>query len=379
MSIISILKPYSRRENESLQPLRLVKVISFIYTIKGLVFINKIFLFLSAVSGHKRRTQEDSILSLKSEPPSHSRLTRLHLKKRTDNLKNKIFWLFDRQFRTYHVLIITFLIIGLTGTQVSQAYFLKPRPELSPAEYQKTKSVLSSKIDLKNLIPTTQKLQKVIIANTGGPVEEKTPIHHQVETGETLSGIAEKYGIHSGSIILANPKLSDTEIIHQGDDLLIPDHDASQEDLNKEYSERQKKVAANFTKTVRSSIPSSDLYAMPLKSYQEISQYFSSSHQAVDFATHVGSPVYAAHSGCVTEAQSGWNGGYGRVIKLNHGGGMSSLYGHLSSVTVNTGQCVGLGALIGYSGNTGHSTGPHLHFEIRKNNQRVEPLQYVRR
>ncbi len=94
-------------------------------------------------------------------------------------------------------------------------------------------------------------------------------------------------------------------------------------------------------------------------------------HNGVDIAAPWGTPVRAAASGTVLFA--GWFGGYGKLVILDHGG-FTTLYGHLSSIGVAVGQRVQAGQVIGRVGSTGYSTGPHLHFEIRKDGRPVDPL-----
>lgn len=90
-----------------------------------------------------------------------------------------------------------------------------------------------------------------------------------------------------------------------------------------------------------------------------------SGHYALDISAYVGQPVYAADNGVIIQA--GWNGAYGYSILINHNNGYYTRYAHLSTVDVSVGQVVAGGQLIGKAGNTGNSTGPHLHFEIRTN------------
>ena len=85
----------------------------------------------------------------------------------------------------------------------------------------------------------------------------------------------------------------------------------------------------------------------------------------MDIAVANGTPVVAAKAGVVIVA--GWMGGYGNLVVIDHGGGVATAYGHNTSVTVGVGQQVEQGQLIAYSGSTGHSTGPHVHFEVRIN------------
>jgi murein DD-endopeptidase MepM/ murein hydrolase activator NlpD len=98
-------------------------------------------------------------------------------------------------------------------------------------------------------------------------------------------------------------------------------------------------------------------------------------HSGVDFGVGYGTPIRAADSGTVVYATG--MGGYGNVIMINHGGGISTLYAHQSSFAV-TGGSVGKGQVIGYVGSTGWSTGPHLHFEVRVNGSPVDPMGYIR-
>ena len=98
-------------------------------------------------------------------------------------------------------------------------------------------------------------------------------------------------------------------------------------------------------------------------------------HEGIDLAVSIGTPVVSSAAGTVIVA--GWMGGYGNLVVVDHGGGISTAYGHNTSVTVGVGQQVAQGQLIAYSGNTGHSTGPHVHFEVRINGAAVDPLGYL--
>jgi murein DD-endopeptidase MepM/ murein hydrolase activator NlpD len=98
-------------------------------------------------------------------------------------------------------------------------------------------------------------------------------------------------------------------------------------------------------------------------------------HAGIDIAAPEGTPVRAADSGVVIFA--GWAGGYGNLVLVAHGGGMVTAYAHLSSVAVGEGASVGRGSTIGAVGSTGHSTGPHLHFEVRINGQPQDPMAYL--
>jgi murein DD-endopeptidase MepM/ murein hydrolase activator NlpD len=98
-------------------------------------------------------------------------------------------------------------------------------------------------------------------------------------------------------------------------------------------------------------------------------------HEGIDIAAPTGAPIFSAAAGTVIYA--GWLGGYGNLVVVDHGGGVSTAYAHMSSIASGTGQSVAQGQVIGYVGSTGHSTGPHLHFEVRINGQAVDPLRYL--
>ena len=102
-----------------------------------------------------------------------------------------------------------------------------------------------------------------------------------------------------------------------------------------------------------------------------------SSHTGTDIACAEGTPILAAAGGIVTVANGldSWGGSYGYYIQIDHGGGLETLYAHCSSICVTTGQQVQSGQVIGYVGHTGRATGSHLHFEVRANGNRVNPLQ----
>jgi murein DD-endopeptidase MepM/ murein hydrolase activator NlpD len=98
-------------------------------------------------------------------------------------------------------------------------------------------------------------------------------------------------------------------------------------------------------------------------------------HAGIDIGVPYGTPIHAAASGTVVLA--GWTGGYGNYTCIDHGGGLATCYGHQSSYAVSAGAQVSQGQVIGYVGNTGHSFGAHLHFEVRINGNPVDPLGYL--
>ena len=180
---------------------------------------------------------------------------------------------------------------------------------------------------------------------------------HTIAKGDTLVSIAKKYKADSEEIIQFN-NLEEGVILSLGDTLIIPDGEAS-----------IKVSSPSKTSTVNpyrgGSGPSYDgYYLRPVIGGTRTQGLHG--YNGIDIASYVGTPISAAASGeVIISRSSGWNGGYGRYIVISHPNGTQTLYGHLSENYVYEGQSVVKGQAIGLMGNTGKSTGPHLHFEIR--------------
>jgi len=99
-------------------------------------------------------------------------------------------------------------------------------------------------------------------------------------------------------------------------------------------------------------------------------------HTGLDFRAQMGDPVRATANGKV--ASAGWAGGYGRMVEIDHGNGLSTRYGHLSEIGVKVGEPIKIGQVIGAVGSTGRSTGPHLHYETRIDGEAVDPQKFLR-
>ncbi|RWM80768.1 MAG: M23 family metallopeptidase [Mesorhizobium sp.] len=99
-------------------------------------------------------------------------------------------------------------------------------------------------------------------------------------------------------------------------------------------------------------------------------------HSGMDFRAPTGMPAKVTAPGVVVKA--GWNGGYGRMVEVDHGNGFATRYGHLSKINVTVGERLNAGDIIGKTGSSGRSTGPHLHYEIRHNGEAIDPLRFLR-
>ena len=119
----------------------------------------------------------------------------------------------------------------------------------------------------------------------------------------------------------------------------------------------------------------------PVPICRNMSRGFKAGHYGIDITNGpvkvLGHPAVAADGGTVIQAATGWNGGYGKVVKIQHSNGLVTVYAHLQSIKVVKGQKVSRGQTIGLVGNSGRSSGPHLHFEVIKNGVKVNPLNYV--
>ncbi|UVK53266.1 M23 family metallopeptidase [Mesorhizobium sp. AR02] len=98
-------------------------------------------------------------------------------------------------------------------------------------------------------------------------------------------------------------------------------------------------------------------------------------HSGMDFRAPIGMDAKVTAPGIVTKA--GWNGGYGRMVEVDHGNGFATRYGHLSEIDVTVGEKLDAGAIIGKTGSSGRSTGPHLHYEVRHNGEAIDPLRFL--
>ena len=267
--------------------------------------------------------------------------------------------------------------------------------------------------------------------------DKETPQIYEVKSGDTLSVIAESYGLALGDLIAMNPTLEDAgSTIRPEDELIVtvPEPELAVRYETEEYieeryeaevviipndtwytnhSETRQEPSSGFRKIIAKStflnhtevardiikevvtweaVPkivergtiAPPTFLRPISGGRMSSGFgrrsrptrgASTYHKGIDLATPVGTVVAASSSGVVTKA--GWGSGYGYVVYIQHPNGMSTRYGHLSKVLVKAGQSVSQGQKIALSGNTGVSTGPHLHFEILVNGTQVNPLKYL--
>jgi len=212
--------------------------------------------------------------------------------------------------------------------------------------------------------------QKLVIPSMSGVI-------YKIAKGDTISKISQKYGIPAAKINEANG-LADGGLV-VGKNLIIPGGVLIETPKPRTVARAPNQIPPKGSTLPSDNTPVSGTGRMIWPNgCQRITQYFKGwLHTGVDIACPWGTPLKAADSGRVSRVQYGTTG-YGYNVIIEHGGGISTLYGHMSSIDVVQGQYVEKGEVIGAEGSTGRSTGPHVHFEVRINGAKVNPLSYIR-
>lgn len=190
----------------------------------------------------------------------------------------------------------------------------------------------------------------------------------QIKSGDTVTFIAEQFFTedgkfsHSGQVICASMNLS-------GKDYNIYKYAPSSDESAQYFSEDGSSVKRNLLRTPMNVARISSHFGNrkhPIQGYTKM-------HRGVDFSAPIGTPIYSAGDGVITEI--GWKSGYGKFILVKHSSTLSTAYAHASRFAQNlkTGSKIKQGQVIAYVGTTGNSTGPHLHYEVRINGQQVNP------
>lgn len=202
---------------------------------------------------------------------------------------------------------------------------------------------------------------------------------HSVRRGQTLLQIAELYNIPTGDILSQN-KLKD-DLIITGQELIIPGGHPIIAVAPKSSDLVKGALPGVVKKTVPVAevSPTGGVLQKPCNNCT-YTQYFRPGHYAVDVQTKGGGPVFAAEDGVVIRADEGWNGGYGNVIEIDHGNGLTTLYAHNKEHFVKADDRIKRGQVIAWMGNTGRTygqTGIHVHFEVHINGVKRNPLLYL--
>jgi murein DD-endopeptidase MepM/ murein hydrolase activator NlpD len=236
-------------------------------------------------------------------------------------------------------------------------YTVRPGDTLSAiaAKYNTTPSSISYLNNLASPDLITVGKELSIMQNASGVVVK-------VSQGDTLWDISRRYGVSVSDIVQAN-KLSDGDVISPGMTLLLPGASTSARPLPLVSR------SSSFSWPIRGSLTSS--YGWRVHPISGVNSF----HDGLDIAAASGTAIAASASGRVEFA--GWLGGYGRLVIVDHGDGVETRYAHMSGFAVSEGDWVAAGDTVGYVGQSGDATGPHVHFEIRKSGRTVNPRDYL--
>ncbi len=204
-------------------------------------------------------------------------------------------------------------------------------------------------------------------------------IYHTVREGETPRDVADKYEVDPSALYNEWNGLEEGGILREGQLLVVPGGQGEEIAWEPPQPEpTQPRYDYQYSASSAAAPSPNNWFILPTGSRLVSGWYFhdprNPMHIGLDYKCSLGDPLYAADSGVVTIA--GWNGGYGILVEVSHGNGFTTRYGHFNQLTVGAGQVVHQGDLLGYCGTTGWSTGPHLHFEIRKNGVPQDPMAY---
>lgn len=197
---------------------------------------------------------------------------------------------------------------------------------------------------------------------------------YKIVDGDNFWTVADQFGVTEEEIVKANPDV-DPQAVQIGELIIVPGGNI----------ENVRPLLASRAASSRRASPAQTGRLVQYPVWGSVTDYFGwrthpvygtrHYHDGTDFNAEIGTPVAAAADGTIIMAQ--YYGGYGRAIKVDHGGGVVTMYAHLSSYAVDVGQEVSAGQVIGYSGNTGTSTGPHLHFTLVVDGTPVDPLDWL--
>lgn len=303
-------------------------------------------------------------------------------------------------------LLLTLIFLATSTTVISTS--LKAFGNLQPGE-------LSPQLDSDLLVFEVQQITEAYVIQSSTP----TLIEYTVKADDTVESIASTYGLKETTITVSNGITKDS-VLKENQKLTFPSIDGiaykikSGEtlwdmaflykidfddlvEINKLASPEKLKLdqiiiipgadsikspaPSTAKKSTSSAAPSANLSrggVWPALGTvtSTFGQRWGRDHDGIDIAAAIGTNVRAFMGGKVSF--SGWQDGYGNLVILDHGNGLKTYYGHNSKLLVKVGQTVDTSAIIAKSGNTGRSTGPHIHFEVRKNENPVNPLPYLK-
>ena len=256
--------------------------------------------------------------------------------------------------RLIHIFIAVLFVVTLFGTPLTagvQQHLVQKGETLSEIA-QKYKVPLKSIIQA-NSIKSAHRIQTGKTLRIPGNAFALNEILYQVKPGDTLIGIARLHNVEWKVLQRING-ISSPRSLQIGTEIRIP-HEGS----------------LGFISPLRIPLVVTSKYGYRPHPVTGRYQF----HKGIDFRASTGTRVYASKGGRVIFA--GRKGGYGKIVGIEHEGNFTTWYGHLSRISVKRGQTVNQGKIIGLSGNTGISTGPHLHFEIRYKGRSEKPTKHL--
>ena len=190
-------------------------------------------------------------------------------------------------------------------------------------------------------------------------------IEHTIVKGQTLKSIAKLYKVDVKDITSYNGIAEDTKLV-AGDKLMIPGADNMADEggdkpvpnLAAALAKDQKYYETHPFQAIL------DFFIDPVPTGHKTQGLHGPGHRGIDIGAPRGTPILASANGLISLAHTGWSGGYGNMLIIEHSNGTRTLYAHMSKIVSHTGDEVAQGEIIGYVGSTGRSTGPHLHFEV---------------
>lgn len=189
-------------------------------------------------------------------------------------------------------------------------------------------------------------------------------LEHTVTNGQTLKSIAKLYKVDINDIAFYNNIAQDAKLT-VGDELVIPGGEMADEGGDKPASNLKSAPARD--KNYYDTHPIQNIagyFIDPVPTGRKTQGLHGPGNRGIDIGAPKGTPIYASAPGTVLIAKTGWSGGYGNMVILQHPNGTKTLYGHMTKLGTKTGEKVARGEIIGYVGSTGRSTGPHVHFEV---------------
>ncbi len=222
-------------------------------------------------------------------------------------------------------------------------------------------------------------------------IQEMTDLKEEVEVAKAVIEAKRETQEEARSIAAQKQgdlevKLAEKEALAKSLEKDIEKYKQVYEEARRQEEALKKSISGSLSTSSNSTYTGNGQFCWPAPSYTRISSPYgwrlhpiyktNKYHSGVDLAAPGGSNILAAESGTVKFA--GWNGGYGNCLIIDHGGGITTLYGHASKLCVSKGQYVSKGEIVAKVGTTGNSTGNHLHFEVMINGQTTDPMTYIR-